>query len=176
VSSVPVVANSSHRFCTCCDEHCKWTDACCNLQYSNLTRNRLWCRRTSRMPWRLFEVEQHANSYVAFPAKSNRSFLMAGLCNLATAYIVTCKPSKAQWSLYVPPGLTFNNSAFCSHCVFRCSVWISEQTAIISLYIINWLLFITETVCLLRGTGWIFNSSNFRHWRFNSKTQRCWLL
>jgi hypothetical protein len=26
-----------------------------------------------------------------------------------------------------------------------CFVWISEQTAIISLYIINWLVFITET-------------------------------
>jgi hypothetical protein len=36
------------------------------------------------------------------------------------------------------------------------SVWISEQTAIISLYSINWLVFITETECLLRGTDWIF--------------------
>jgi hypothetical protein len=35
-------------------------------------------------------------------------------------------------------------------------VWISEQTAIISLYSINWLVFITETECLLRGTDWIF--------------------
>jgi hypothetical protein len=33
-----------------------------------------------------------------------------------------------------------------------CLVWISEQTAIISLYSINWLVFITETACLLRGT------------------------
>ena len=37
-----------------------------------------------------------------------------------------------------------------------CFVWISEQTAIISLYSINWLIFITETECLLRGTGWVF--------------------
>jgi len=29
-----------------------------------------------------------------------------------------------------------------------CSVWISEQTAIISLYNINWLVFITETECV----------------------------
>ena len=40
--------------------------------------------------------------------------------------------------------------------VFMCFVWISEQTAIISLYNINWLVFITETVCLLRGTDWVF--------------------
>jgi hypothetical protein len=33
-----------------------------------------------------------------------------------------------------------------------CFVWISEQTAIISLYSINWLVFITATECLLRGT------------------------
>ena len=29
-----------------------------------------------------------------------------------------------------------------------CSAWITEQTAIISLYSINWLIFITETECI----------------------------
>ena len=37
------------------------------------------------------------------------------------------------------------NSTFCPHSVFMCFVWIWEQTAIISLYNINWLGFITET-------------------------------
>ena len=37
-----------------------------------------------------------------------------------------------------------------------CFVWIWEQTAIISLYSINRLVFITETECLLRGTDWVF--------------------
>ena len=37
-----------------------------------------------------------------------------------------------------------------------CFVWIWEQTTIISLYNINWLVFITEAQCLLRGTDWIF--------------------
>jgi len=32
--------------------------------------------------------------------------------------------------------------------VFMCFVWISEQTAIISLYSINWLVFITEKECV----------------------------
>jgi hypothetical protein len=36
------------------------------------------------------------------------------------------------------------NSTFCPHNVFMCFVWIWEQTAIISLYSTNWLLFITE--------------------------------
>ena len=42
--------------------------------------------------------------------------------------------------------LTFNNSTFCPHSVFMCFVWIWEQTAIISLYSINWLVYITEIV------------------------------
>ena len=51
---------------------------------------------------------------------------------------------KVEWSLNVPPGLTFTNSTFCSHSVFMCFVWISEQTAIIFLYSINWLVCITD--------------------------------
>ena len=41
--------------------------------------------------------------------------------------------------------LTFSNCTFCPHTVFVCFVWIWEQTAIISLYSIDWLVFITET-------------------------------
>jgi hypothetical protein len=52
---------------------------------------------------------------------------------------------KVEWSLNVAPGLTFTNSTLCPHSVFMCFVWISEQTAIISLYSINWLVCITET-------------------------------
>ena len=37
------------------------------------------------------------------------------------------------------------HSTFCPHSVFMCFVWIWEQTAIISLYSIDWLVFITET-------------------------------
>jgi len=44
--------------------------------------------------------------------------------------------------------LTFSNSTFCPHSVFVCFVWIWEQTAIISLYNINWLVCITETECV----------------------------
>jgi len=65
----------------------------------------------------------------------------------------------AQRSLYVPhsghymyrtvvtictASLTFSNSTFCPHSVFRCFVWVWKQTAIISLYSINWLVCITE--------------------------------
>jgi hypothetical protein len=40
------------------------------------------------------------------------------------------------------------NSTFCPHSVFTCFVSVSEQTVIISLYNINWQVFITETVCV----------------------------
>jgi len=53
-------------------------------------------------------------------------------------------------------GLRLKNSTFCPHTVLVCFVFISEQTAIISLHSINWLVFITETVCLLRGMDWIY--------------------
>ena len=36
---------------------------------------------------------------------------------------------------------------FCPHSLFMCFVWIWEQTAIISLYSINWLVFVTQTGC-----------------------------
>ena len=52
------------------------------------------------------------------------------------------------------------HSTFCPHSAFMCFVWISEQTAIISLYSINWLVgfYNWDGVCLLRGTSWIFIS------------------
>jgi DNA-directed RNA polymerase subunit RPC12/RpoP len=55
---------------------------------------------------------------------------------------------KAQWLLYVPPALALTNSTFCPHSVFMCFVWISEQTAIISLYSINLLVFIAQIECV----------------------------
>ena len=81
-----------------------------------------------------------------------------------------------QWSRYVPhsahymyrtvvtictTSLTFHNSTFCPHSVFMCFVWISEQTAIISLYSINWLVFITETGCVYCAvrTGSLYTAS-----------------
>jgi hypothetical protein len=52
----------------------------------------------------------------------------------------------AHWLRDAPIGLTFNNCTFCRHCIYF--VWIWKQTAIISLYSINWLVFITETECV----------------------------
>jgi hypothetical protein len=72
----------------------------------------------------------------------------------------------AQWSLYVPHSghymyhqFNIHNSTFYPHTVFMCFVWISEQTAIISLYSINWLVCITEmesVYCAVRTETNIF--------------------
>jgi hypothetical protein len=53
------------------------------------------------------------------------------------------------------------NSTFCPHSVFMCFVWIWEHTAIISLYSINWLVFIIEKECLLHGMDWNFVQISF---------------
>ena len=53
-------------------------------------------------------------------------------------------------------GWTLSISTFCPHSVVMCFVWISEQTAIISVHSFNWLVFITETEYLLRGKNWVY--------------------
>jgi hypothetical protein len=57
---------------------------------------------------------------------------------------VSVGPSKRHCVLYVTTGLALKNSTFCPHSVFMYFVWIWEQTAIISLHSINWLVFLTR--------------------------------
>ena len=55
--------------------------------------------------------------------------------------------------------VTITNSTFCPHSVFMCSLCIWEQTAIISLHIINWLVFIIDTepvYCAVRTESYSF--------------------
>jgi hypothetical protein len=47
-----------------------------------------------------------------------------------------------------------------------CFVWISEQIAIISLYSINWLVFITETECVYRA---VRNESSHIHFKLETE-------
>jgi hypothetical protein len=60
-------------------------------------------------------------------------------------------PSKPSGHyMYCTTSLTLQNSTFCPHSIFTCFVWIWEQTAIISLYSINWLVFIKDIVFTAR--------------------------
>jgi hypothetical protein len=54
------------------------------------------------------------------------------------AFIREILPFKAQWLLYIPPGLTINNSTFYPRSITYVFLWIWKQTAIISLYNIDW--------------------------------------
>jgi len=68
---------------------------------------------------------------------------MAGLYNRDGL----CLLRGADWVFKYNSGLNKNlRSAHTA--VFMCFVWIWEQTAIISLYSINWLVFTTETECV----------------------------
>ena len=71
----------------------------------------------------------------------------------------------AQWSQLCTTSLTFTHSTFCPHGVFVCFVLIWEQTAIISLYGISWLVCITDymyrTMVTICTTSLTFTHSTF---------------
>jgi len=72
--------------------------------------------------------------------------------------------------------LTFSNSTFCPHSVFMCFVWIWEQTAIISLCNISWLVFITKMQCVycVVWTGCLcIVHLNFCVWSFSCSFHKC---
>jgi len=61
----------------------------------------------------------------------------SGLCSMPCAILSSVAFIVVQYFS------TLFYSTFCPHSVLMCFVWIWEQTAIISLYSINWLVFIT---------------------------------
>ena len=81
--------------------------------------------------------------------KFHNVFSSAVISSLSKVY-VSSLPAKCI-TLHSPvvtictASLTFINFTFCPHSVFMCFVWISEQTAIISLHSVNWLVFLIET-------------------------------
>jgi hypothetical protein len=82
------------------------------------------------------------------------------------------------WDLMVPLYITrFKVLKFCivPAQYNMCFVWISEQTAIISLYSINWLVCISETECVycaVRAEPLNIIQVRFRYWRVNIYIER----
>ena len=64
--------------------------------------------------------------------------------------------------------LTSTNSTFCLHSVFMCFVWIWEQTAIISLYSINWLVCIYRTVVTICTAQWSIYVPHSGHFMYRT--------
>ena len=87
-----------------------------------------------------------------------RLFPYTALSNLVFIPETECLLRGTDWVINYKSGWLNKTSTFSPHTV--CFVWISEQTAIISLCSINRLIFITETECLLRGTDWVFNDKS----------------
>ena len=129
----------------------RWPQPLASLTITSRTNGRLPASQQPNIPsacyWRGTSVELR---FLVNPPKLSDHYMYRTVVTICTA----------QWSLYVPhsghymyrtvvttwtASITFNNSTFCPHSVFMCFVWISEQTAIISLYNINWLVCITET-------------------------------
>jgi len=67
--------------------------------------------------------------------------------------------------------LTFINSKFCPQTLFLCFVWIWEQTAVISLYTIKLLVFITEI--LLFTAQWSIYVPPFIKYQFYVLSTQC---
>ena len=119
--------------------------------WTDVTRRQVIWRSGQWLADCLTEVPNHTSSLITAQAMRDNSFTPWDQSGVRCGYHFlqfASHPFKVQWLLYVPPGLTFSKSTFCPHSVFVYFVWISEQTAIISLYNINWLVFITETVCV----------------------------
>jgi hypothetical protein len=92
-----------------------------------------------KFPW-------HPSAHIELNSSGKTSIHYSGkqTMSYSVAFLSSFNLLKVHWSLYVRPGITFNNSTFCPYIVFMCFVRISGQTAIISLYSINWLVFMTE--------------------------------
>jgi hypothetical protein len=93
------------------------------------------------------------------------TFLIVGRVLAFVAYLevgnsviklMPTNPLRPSGFFHVPPCLTFTNSTFCPHSVFMCPIYISEQTAIISLCSINRLVCITEMVCVYCAVRTVF--------------------
>ena len=89
-------------------------------------------------------------------------FLLHGINGYANAtqyYVIRTLPVlycfvfgifKSRWLLYVSPRLTLRKSSLPTEGIFVCSI--DTRTVTMYLYIINWLVSVTEAGCLMSGT------------------------
>ena len=95
--------------------------------------------------WRNWVMSPDTINILVFPMDKCCVPCAAGLKSCKILVNISAQRDTAPAVTIFTASLTFSNSTFCPHNVFMCFVWISEQTAIMSLYSINWLVCITET-------------------------------
>ena len=93
------------------------------------------------------------------PADLNGLVRFAERRNLVSARV------QSHFKRNLPQDLTSRSPVFCPHTAFLCFVLFSEQTAILYLHCINWLVFYSrDGQCLLCGPNWIFKCNTRYFW------------
>jgi hypothetical protein len=131
-----------------------WTDGA--FQLSEVKAHSSSPQFSHYTDWATLAVSHQISIRISGDEHTSKDFILTHFSCLisptAAVYTNTLKPSGHYMYRTVvticTASLTFNNSTFCPHRVFMCFVYISEKTAIISLYSINWLVCITETECV----------------------------
>jgi len=141
-SQVPRVPEESHKR-TCKNSWSSWRD----LNPESPLTKQVYCALcvldTNMKLLQLYRKVQWRALWVAYLLVLHSEGSVHWLALLGLS-VVTISTSRFNFKIYT----------FCPHSVFTCFVWISEQTANISLYNINWLVLIAETesvYCAVRG-------------------------
>ena len=120
-----------------------------------LTESKQQCTRKHSKYWVSFILFTQFHSFQDVRADGNHGtlFSICVLCDSFGGVILERQRERDRALLLNPlkPSVSSlpkvqrsKNSTCCSHSLFIRLVWISEQTAVISLHTINWLIFITE--------------------------------
>ena len=131
--------------------------------------HRSWLNMTAVRIWRRFgRLQLHSAWFHAAALILSYKIDLGGHWQMfwfqeTTSYILTAnertkRTFESRAISLCTASLTPNNSTFCPHSVFMCFEWIWEQTAIISLYSIDWLVFITGNECVYCAvrTGYLY--------------------
>jgi len=63
---------------------------------------------------------------------------------------------KTYWFLDAPTGLTFNNFALCTHCIYVFRIYLRKNSDLYHLHHKLIGFYNQNEKCLLRGTNWVF--------------------
>jgi hypothetical protein len=105
------------------------------------------CLNRNMQACQLFTSGQETSCLPPDILRSAHTVCLCILCGSENKQRLFLYRALTDW-FYNLDGVCLLRGTFCPHSVFMCIVWIWEQTAIISLHSINWLVFITEEECV----------------------------
>jgi hypothetical protein len=114
-----------------------------------------WNHVTSLLSYQALRISRQVTMTAQCIAVSRETlYKPTGVCGLGLGWLLPCAETANGNSLSDTLVKVYTACSYIDkftlrpHSVFVCFLWISEQTAIISLYNINWLVFITQTECV----------------------------